>query len=230
MSGDAHPHGTSPVPPGAAPPGPPRDITPPRLLVTLGGAGVLAGLLIVVAYQSTQPAIQAHKAEVLRAAIHEVLKAPDRYDTLYVYDGALRRRLPDGVGPQGLETVYHGYRGTTPAGFAMAAGQPGFQDIVRLIFGYDPATRTILGMKVLESKETPGLGDKIERDTAFVRQFDGVAPPLSGVKRRGGSRAAGEIDMITGATISSRTVIGIINATLERLGPALERYDREAPR
>ena len=104
----------------------------------------------------------------------------------------------------------------------MAAGEPGFQDVVRLIFGYDYATSTLLGMKVLESKETPGLGDKIEKDMAFVTQFDGVTTPLMGVKPRDGTGDPHEIDMITGATISSRTVIKVINNAITRLDPMLE--------
>ncbi len=79
-------------------------------------------------------------------------------------------------------------------------------------------------MKVLESKETPGLGDKIEKDSAFVLQFDGAVTPLLGVKPRDATGDLHEIDMITGATISSRVVIRIINNTIERLGPLLDAY------
>jgi electron transport complex protein RnfG len=81
-------------------------------------------------------------------------------------------------------------------------------------------------MKVLESKETPGLGDKIEKDQVFVGQFSGAQPPLVGVKKgkRSGPR---EVDMITGATISSKAVIRIINNTLRRLGPLVDAYPQE---
>jgi electron transport complex protein RnfG len=82
-------------------------------------------------------------------------------------------------------------------------------------------------MMVLESKETPGLGDKIEKDEAFVSQFDGAIAPLLGVKSGAGTGDPSEIDMITGATISSRTIINIINETLERLGPLIEAYGEE---
>jgi electron transport complex protein RnfG len=85
-------------------------------------------------------------------------------------------------------------------------------------------------MKVLESKETPGLGDKIEKDSSFVNQFDGSEPVLVGVKRSRRTGAASEIDMITGATISSRTIIDIINISLERLGPLLGNYGEVANR
>lgn len=197
-----------------------------RLVTTLAMAGVIAGLLIVFVYRGTLPRIQAYKAEMLQLAIEEVLKAPQRFDTLYLYEGTLASGVPDGVDASNLERVYLGYdEDGQPVGYAIAAGEPGFQDVIQLIFGYDAARRQVLGMKVLESKETPGLGDKIEKDQAFVTQFDGAQPPLVGVKARGApSTDPREIDMITGATISSRTVIRIINNAVERLMPALEAY------
>lgn len=195
-----------------------------RFLVTLGGAGALAGFAIVAAFLWTEPRIEAHRARALRAAVEEVLKQPDRYDTLYVVDGALAAQLPAGADPRRYEQVYLGYRGAAPIGFAVTGAEPGFQDVVRLIFGYDPATRTVIGMRVLESKETPGLGDKIEKDSGFVAEFDRVAVPLVGVKAGRGRGDPAAVDMITGATISSRAVIRIINHRLERLGPLLEGF------
>jgi len=192
-----------------------------RLIATLGGAGALAGLALVFVYQITQPRIQAHKAEMLRRAIHEVLKDPARYETLYLVDGKL---TTDG---KGGDRVYLGYdENDKPVGFAIAAGEPGFQDVVKLIFGYDAVKKTVIGMRVLESKETPGLGDKIEKDDGFVGQFEGAATPLQGVKAGRGKGGEQEIDMITGATISSRAVIRIINNALKRWRPHLEAYGR----
>jgi Na+-translocating ferredoxin:NAD+ oxidoreductase RnfG subunit len=78
-------------------------------------------------------------------------------------------------------------------------------------------------MKVLESKETPGLGDKIEKDSTFVNEFRGVATPLDGVKEARRSGAANEIVMITGATISSQTIVDVINERLQAVGAPLER-------
>lgn len=203
----------------------PRRVPAGRLLATLTSAGLVAGTLIVFVFRGTQPAIQAYKAKVLRLAIEEVLKAPARYDTLYVLENALTKELANGVDPRDLEQVYVGYTAEgRRIGFAVVAGEPGFQDMINLIFGYDPTTGQLLGMKVLENKETPGLGDNIEKDSTFVSQFEGAEPPLEGVKARGAETAADEIDMITGATISSRTVIKIINDALERFRPLIETY------
>lgn len=199
-----------------------------RLLATLTSAGLVAGTLIVFVFRGTQPAIQAYKAKMLRLAVEEVLKTPARYDTLYLQDGTLTEDLAEGVDPRDVEQVYVGYTAEGQRiGFAIAAGEPGFQDMINLIFGFDPGTGQLLGMKVLENKETPGLGDKIGKDSTFVSQFDGAEPPLEGVKARGAETAPDEIDMITGATISSRTVIKIINDALGRLGPLIEAYREE---
>ena len=213
----------------AAPPAPPAVKTS-SLLATLGVGGVIAGLLLVVVYSLTLPAIEANRQQELEAAIKEVLKGAERYETLYVIRGALVAKAPDGADRGKLEQVYLGYgTGNERVGFAFAAAEPGFQDLVKLIFGYDVAKKQLLGMKVLESKETPGLGDKIDKDQNFVGQFRGAATPLVGVKQ--GKRAKpGEVDMITGATISSKAVIRIINNTLRRLGPAAEAYTPEGTR
>jgi electron transport complex protein RnfG len=138
-----------------------------RLFITLGVAGALAGLLIVLSWQLTQPTITRNKAARLRAAVEEVLAGPERFDTLYVIEGALTGTPP--VGGTG-EQVYVGYSGDgRVVGFAIDAAQPGFADVVRLIFG-TTIRHQLLGIKVLENKETPGWRP-IEKDTAFTGQF-----------------------------------------------------------
>jgi electron transport complex protein RnfG len=77
---------------------------------------------------------------------------------------------------------------------------------------------------VLENKETPGLGDKIEKDTGFVAHVARAAVPVRGVKAGKATGDPHEVDMITGATISSRAVIRIINAALERFGPMIDAH------
>jgi len=206
---------------------PPAGPTAAKLIQTLGGLGALAGLVIVVAYTATLPAIQANKARVLAAAIEEVLGAPARYDTLYVTPDSLSHTPPVGVDPGTIETVYLGYAADSSViGFAITGALPGFADIIRVIFGYDPRTSRVLAMKVLEQKETPGLGDKIEKDSAFVAEFRDAIVPLRGVKQGEGDDST-EIDMITGVTISSRTLIRVINQTLERVGPLLAAHLQE---
>lgn len=204
---------------------PTREAPSWRLLATLGVAGAVAGLLIVLVQGWAEPRIESHRAAVLEAAILNVLGEPARYDTLYVTEAGLDRRPAGGTDASGGDRVYLGYDGSgQPVGFAITAAEPGFQDVIRLIFGYQPASGEVLGMQVLENKETPGLGDKIVKDGSFVAEFEGARAPLVGVKAGAGAGDPGEVDMITGATISSRAVIAIINHRLERLDPLLRSY------
>lgn len=209
----------------AVPPPPVQepDASTSKLVLTLAFAGVMAGVLLVFAFHATAPAIEARKAAVLRAAIGEVLKGPARYETLYVLPEGLSATLPTGAREKDFEKVFYGFDAQdTPIGFAIVASGPGFQDQIKLIFGFDPRANQLLGIKVLESKETPGLGDKIQRDS-FVAQFMGIALPLIGVKS-GKKSANNEVEMITGATISSRAVIRNINQAMTRLQPLLAAY------
>ena len=200
-----------------------------RLVATLAAAGALAGLLVVSAYQWAQPQIAAHQARVIAAAIDEVLQAPARTTTLYVHEGALLTTAPAGMDTLALERVWAGYDANgRMIGFALIAGEPGFQDMIRIMFGYDPVTGQVLGMRVLESKETPGLGDKIEKDSAWVAMFEGAAAPLQTIKPGSDTGQPHEVETITGATISSRAVIDIINHRIEQMRPLLARLEGQS--
>ncbi len=220
---ESHSDAQASVPPPPVVP----EAKPQKLIVTLAGSGTLAGLLIVVAYHLTQPTIQANKERALAAAVNDVLKSPARYDTYYVAGDQLVTTPPAGD----AERVFLGRdENGAPKGFALVAAGAGFQDMIRVIFGYDPKGEKVLGMKVLENKETPGLGDKIEKSAAFVGQFVGAQTPLVGVKPgQGRDDDPHQIDTITGATISSRAVVRTINTAVERLKPALSQMPAESP-
>ena len=202
-----------------------KEVSTFRLMATLTVAGALAGLLIVLVNQHTKPIIDKYKAEQLQKAVYEVLPGIERYGTYYLVDGALSLTLPAGAKESEYKRVYIGYDANNQLrGVAVSRGESGFQDVVQVIFGFDPTSGKLLGMKVLESKETPGLGDKIFKDRAFVDQFfANPDTPLVPVKAGAGKGLPSEIDTITGATISSKVVISIINHGLEEWSPVLEQ-------
>jgi Na+-translocating ferredoxin:NAD+ oxidoreductase subunit G len=225
-AGPRHDPLAAPAPPTAEPgqDGPPEEAVPAwRLVMTLGVAGSLAGLLIVAVHQWTEPRIMAHRAAAIAAAVDEVLQAPERTETLFIWEGALTAAPPAAADTARLDRVWVGYdaEGRT-IGYAAVGGEPGFQDVIRLMFGYDPAAGRVLGMRILESKETPGLGDKIFKDSSFVAAFRTAEVPMIPTKPGSGSGDPREVDTITGATISARTVITIINNRIAVLQPMLE--------
>lgn len=198
-----------------------------RLVATLAVAGALAGLLIVLVNLHTKPIIDEYRAEQLRLAVYEVLPGVANYRTLYRVGDDLLSEVPAGAKESDFRQAYVGYDESGDLiGVAVSRGESGFADVVLVIFGFEPDTGILLGKKVLESKETPGLGDKIFKDAAFVKQFfDRPQTPLTSVKAGAGKGLPGEIDAITGATISSKVVVSIINNGVADWRPLLQRTD-----
>lgn len=204
---------------------PPRqvEVSSLRLVATLAIAGALAGMAIVTAFKWTKPSIDAHAALELQKAVLQVLGGATTYKTAFLENGQFTLTQP--ADTAGVPKVYVGYDPNgQPRGVAMEAAEPGFQDVITLLFGYDPSTRNVIGMKVLNSNETPGLGARITNDSVFIKQFDDVATPLVGVKEGQGKGKKDEVVMITGSTISSRAVIKIIDDKLDVLQKPVDAY------
>lgn len=198
--------------------------TSAKLIGTLAFAGLLSGLIIVTAFESTLPTITAYKAQVLKDAVFKVLPGVTQMRRFVFRDGTL---TPSETIQKGDEAVFAGYdREGRLVGYAIEGAGPGFQDTIRLLYGYLPDQRKIVGMEILESRETPGLGDKIYKDAAFVANFHALSvdPEIVAVKK-GKKSAPNEIDAITGATISSKAVVRIINQASSEWLPRLERAD-----
>jgi len=213
----------------SAPPVVAKDVRSWKLLAMMTGGGAIAGLLIVSAYTLTLPRIERHQGEVMQMAITEVLESPATYDTLYLHNGALVKSVPAGTDTKKLEKVYLGHDAAGKrVGFAVSAAENGFQDLVMLMFGYDASAHKLIAMKVIGNKETPGLGNKIETDSSFVNGFANAVAPINGVKKDRGKSTPSDVVMITGATISSRAVIRIIDNAIARWQPLMDAYHEEA--
>jgi electron transport complex protein RnfG len=195
------------------------------MMVTLGIAGLCSGLAIVGIFLVTQPLIERNRAEALEAAIYRVLEGARTRVAFVLREGRLARfESPDDILPK-EEAVYAGYdEAGALVGFAVPAEGPGFQDTIKLLYGYNVERKRVVGMEVLESRETPGLGDKIIKDADFVDNFRDLAvePEIAAVK--GGRSQENQVDAISGATISSVAVVRIINEAnlrwLDRLADA----------
>lgn len=190
-----------------------------RMIFAMGSIGILAGILLVFTYVSTLPAIERNKAEALERAIFEVLPGAVQKMTFAETDGRLNL-LADAA--DSAVSYYAGYDESGQLiGVAVEAAGQGFQDTLRVLYGYSPDCACIVGFTVLESKETPGLGDKIETDPVFTANFEaldvqldpdqaGILNPIALVKR-GRKTEAWQIEGITGATISARAVTRILH-------------------
>lgn len=200
-----------------------------RMLRAMVGIGILSALLIVMTFELTQPRVQRLKAEALEKAIFKVLPGTVSTGAFGVNAaGALEPLTKEGAYES---VVYVGYdENKELTGYAVEAAGQGYADIIRILYGYDPVKQHIIGFQVLESKETPGLGDKIEKEQRFLDNFKALDVSLSPegklnnqvvTVKQGEKQHAWEIDGITGATISSRAIGTIIDNSSKEIIPLL---------
>ena len=176
-----------------------------RLALTLAAAGLVSGIALVTTYEITKPTIDANKRAAQRSAVFKVVPGATAMQFL--------KRAPGGVAvaEDAAEGLFGAYDDSGKlVGYAMRGAGAGFQDTITLMVGYDVDRGRVVGMEVLGSRETPGLGDKIYKDAAFVASFEDLVVEPEVVVVKDGSSAPNEIDAITGATISSKAVAKIV--------------------
>ena len=197
--------------------------------------GVACSVAIVATYEVTRPIIRANRLEQRQQAIMNVVSGAETAVAL-LYVPEMGQFMVHEEDSEQEPTLFAGYSGAGQlTGFAIPARGMGYQDTIRLLYGYDPDRQTVMGIRILESRETPGLGDRIETDAAFLANFEQLDVR---VKDQNGEEvlehsiefvAAGEktkpwqVDGITGATISSEAVANILEASTQTLIPRLRR-------
>ncbi len=210
-------------------PPPPSEPSSFRLIATLGIAGFFSGLILVSAFLYTRPIIEQNRMEALQEAIFQVLPGVTRFETLELRDGQLveigeeKEEAPPGDAPRQIYAGYNEQGGLV--GFAISSEEPGYQDLIVALFGYDPEEEEVIGLEILESKETPGLGDKIMKDPEFKANFEALeVEPQIRVVPKGEKEKPNQIEAITGATISSKAVGRLVEKGLEEWRPHIAEY------
>lgn len=206
------------------------------LIVTLGSIALLSGLLVVLVYQATLPIITENRRLALERAIFTVIPGAVSKQSFVIGPEGLRRL--DEENTQGAN-LYAGYdQAGQLVGVAMEGAAQGYQDVVRILYGYLPSCECIVGFTVLQSTETPGLGDKVETDPDFLTNFDplhggldarlaadkgAIANPIETVKH-GTKSEPWQIDAISGATVTSKAIGKGLRESTQRMLPLVVQH------
>lgn len=200
------------------------------MIRTLGLVATLCGVLIVAAYQGTLPAVTANKKLALERAVKALI--PDA-TTVIEYDASPTGIHPaSGEPPAGAIRFYAAYdRQHQLKAIAAEGAARGYADVVRVLYGYDPQCQCVFGIRVVQMRETPGIGDKVLTDPAFLANFTRLDVSLASdlkamanavrTVKHGTKQNPWEIDAISGATITSKAIGRAINDNAQTLLPRL---------
>ena len=97
-------------------------------------------------------------------------------------------------------------------GYTVHLGTKGYSSTIEMMVGIG-VDGAVVKTSIISMSDTPGLGSKVASDAAFLAQAEGKSDEIIGVKD--GANAPNEIDVISGATISSRGYINGVNAALQ---------------
>ncbi len=182
-------------------------------LILAGFAAVGTGL-VAITYRGTKEIIAASQKAALEASLNQLVPA-DRYDNRITED-RIEVVAPEGLGTRQPITVYRARKNGQPVAlFATPIAPDGYSGPIHLLIGVY-AEGTLAGVRVLEHKETPGLGDSIEQKRSpWILSFTGKSlthPSPEGwkVKKDGGT-----FDQFTGGTSTSRAVVKATRSFLE---------------
>lgn len=181
------------------------------MVLVLGIVGLISGILLVVVYKYASPRIEAIRREELKRAIFKVVPQTETYKEI-VLEG---------------ESIYKCFDVDEELiGLAFLAEGSGYQGKIKIMVGTDVKLTTIKGIQILENVETPGLGARIDSEE-FKLQFYrlNISDKISYIRRKAPSRP-GEIQAITGATITSRSVVNILNKKIEKIRQLINRYEK----
>lgn len=198
---------------------------------TLVGVGLFCGAAIVSVYLATGPIIAQNRAEALERAVFRVLPAATSSTSFTWADGF--------TAVEAGGDVHAGFDDAGQlVGVAIPAQGMGYQDIVALLYGYRPDTQTVTGLQILLSRETPGLGDRVETEPAFQAAFSALDVRLAGGAlahpvipvKPGEADEPGEVDTISGATITSTAVVEIVGGSVATWAPRIQEHVNELQR
>lgn len=188
-----------------------RSVLKNSLVLALFAAVTVA--IVAITQQSTESRIAEAEREAQIRTLGEILPA-------HSYDNALLDNVIY------LNEALLGHRTDTPAYLASLGGEPaavilqanapdGYSGTIQLLVGI-MADGTLSGVRVIQHRETPGLGDRIElAKSPWIKSFDGKS--LSNPQERGWAvkKDHGDFDQFAGATITPRAVVAAVHKALQ---------------
>ncbi len=168
-----------------------------RTLITLLLFGAVVAFLLGLVNKVTSAPIDEHKAEKTWTAMKAVLPSKEYSQMIYEGDPLIK-------------TVYR----AGDQGWVFEVTPSGFGGLIDMLVGVDPSG-TVTGVSIVSMSETSGLGANAARES-FRSQYAGKSGSVR-LRKQGG-----EIDALTGATVTSTAVTNGVNAALAAAGELIK--------
>lgn len=174
-----------------------------RYGILLGFVALLCTAISAGIFLLTKDKIDAVMAAQQRELLLQVI--PQDYFNNNLLESAV---IPQDKNLLGIQKIYFAKKDGNVSAYAYESTAPdGYSGDIRLLVGLDPKGE-ILGVRVIEHHETPGLGDKIElRISNWILNFTHQSINEHNLNEWAVKKDGGKFDQFSGATITPRAVV-----------------------
>lgn len=181
--------------------------------IVLGLFAAITVAIVALIQQGTANRIDTAREQAQLQALAEILPAGSYNNNLL--DNSLQLDDPM-LGNRNPEPAYLALLDGQPSAIILQATAPdGYSGSIRLLIGI-LTDGSLAGVRVLEHKETPGLGDKIETTkSGWIYSFNGKSLSNTTNEHWAVKKDRGEFDQFAGATITPRVVVKAVHKALQ---------------
>ncbi len=181
--------------------------------VTLALLAAICTALVAITWRLTGPRIEANEKAYLTQSLRPAL-ANVFYDN-DLDESTLLVPAPHDLPGTDDAVIYRLYAENRPVGAVfVVSARDGYSGPIRLLIGIEYSGQ-VTGVQVLEHRETPGLGDRIESSKSdWLLQFAGASLDKPALNRWAIRRDGGDFDQLTGASVTPRAVVRAVKDTL----------------
>jgi len=190
-----------------------KDVTVVKSGITLAVIAAICTALVAVTYRLTEARIAANEQAWLERSLQPALSG------LFYDSGVTESKLivppPHELPGSEAAIIYRVFARDAPvAALFVVSARDGYAGPIRILVGID-INGVVSGVHVLEHRETPGLGDRVESTKSdWVKQFNArslLDPKPEGWRIKGDG---GQFDQLSGASVTPRAIIKAIRETL----------------
>lgn len=180
----------------------------------LAAVALICVAILGIVNQLSQPRIQQQLLLSRLALLQEVL--PERADVKTLLADCVLITDAEALGRPTAQVVYRWRDAGQLQAYVLETTAPdGYSGNIDLLVAISPQGQ-VLGTRVLNHQETPGLGDKIEsRRSDWIFSFSGKDATEVNQARWAVKKDGGDFDQFTGATITPRAIVNAVYRTAQ---------------
>jgi len=174
---------------------------------------VIGSGLVAFTFDSTAERIADNQRKALLKSLNELVPS-NRYDN-DIFADTLYADSSELLGTDQPVPVYRARKNGWPVAAVLAVVAPdGYNGTIRLLVAVN-LDGTLAGVRVVQHRETPGLGDAVEAERSdWIQGFKGKSLTEPAKKDWKVKRDGGTFDQFTGATITPRAVVKAVHKAL----------------